>query len=523
MIQTDPFNVPQSGPDQIGVLDIGSNSIRFVIYDLYGSHFTPVYNEKVLAGLGRGLKETGRLSEDGKRITLDNLTRFKAIADARGLFDPGNGGIRIAATAAMRVATDARDFIKDIELKTGLRVEPISGLEEARLSALGLLAGNPGAQGLALDLGGASLEIIHLEEASPGARVSLPLGPFDFVGADLRGADYADLKPKLEKVLDAAATDPKTPPEIQSFLSGKMPLPTLHLIGGAWRNLGTIHMSRHSYPLRTLQRYRLGRQAASHLANWAWRDGKADLFDWPGLRAQRAETLPFSGLLLDCLIARTRPKVVEVSLTGLREGVVFDSLPDAVKERDPLLDGCRDFASGSLQSEYFGPPLMAFVDGIADALPPAFDHGTDQRLRQAACLLAGLGKNLHPDYRADVVFQNVLYAPIAGLSHPMRTWLALSQFRSVSHSKSAPNKRAVETLLNDDQIRSAEVLGAAIRLAIVATGRTPELVSELSLSVDNGTLTLRSQTAELLTEQVTFRLRKLAEKLDMPYSTISSF
>jgi exopolyphosphatase/guanosine-5'-triphosphate,3'-diphosphate pyrophosphatase len=516
LISTDPFNVPSSGPDQIGVLDIGSNSIRFVIYDIYGSHFTPVYNEKVLAGLGRGLKETGRLSEDGKRITLDNLTRFQAIAEARGLFETGNGGIRIAATAAMRVAKDAADFIADIHAKTGLDVVPISGLEEARLSALGLLAGNPLAKGIALDLGGASLEIIQLTEAGPGPRVSLPLGPFEFIGADLRGADYRALRPDLEARLDDASLLSDLSDDLAAVLRGDRPVETLHLIGGAWRNLATIHMGRSDYPLRTLQSYRLLPDEAAALAQWAYTNGKAELLDWPGLRAQRAETLPYSGLLLDCLLSRLMPKSVDLSLTGLREGIVFDSLPRAVQMRDALLDGCRDFASGTLQSEFFGVPLMDFIDGIAEALPIAFDPKTDARLRQAACLLAGLGKNLHPDYRAEVVFQNVLYAPIAGLSHPMRTWLALSQFRSVSHSKSAPNKRAVETLLNADQIRSAEVLGSAIRLAIVATGRTPELVSALRLAVEGGTLTLRSDKAALLTEQVTFRLAKLADKLGLP-------
>ena len=482
------------------MLDIGSNSIRFVVYDIYGFHFTPVYNEKVLAGLGRGLKETGRLSEEGKRTALDVLARFKAIADARGL-----GPIRIAATAAMREADDAPDFIQDIRSRTGLVVEPISGPEEARLSALGLLAGDPKATGLAADLGGASLELIRLDNGQPGERISLPLGPFEAVGADLRGADYAALKPQIEAELAPAL----------ARLGG---VKALHLIGGAWRNLANIHMGRSLYPLRTLQNYRVDPLDAALLSRWAYSEGRGLLFDWPGLRQQRAETLPYSGLLLACLLDGLRPDRVEVSLTGLREGVVVDSLPESVRARDPLLDGCRDFATGMLQSEYFGRPLMDLVDSIGAVLPLAFDPDSDARLRKAACLLAGLGKNLHPDYRAELVFENVLYAPIAGLSHPMRVWLALTQFRSVSRSRTPPNARAVELLLKPEQVRAAEALGDVIRLAIVATGRTPELVRELSLSVKDGLLDLDSMRPDLLTEQVAFRLRKLADRLDMGYS-----
>ena len=501
---SDPFHVPDAFPEQLGVLDIGSNSIRFVVYDVYGAHFTPVYNEKVLAGLGRGLKETGRLSDAGKRAALDSLRRFRAIAEARNL-----PGIRIAATAAMREASDAPEFIAQIREHTGLEVVPISGPEEARLSALGLLTADPDATGLAADLGGASLELIQLEDGAPGERVSLPLGPFDFVGADLRGAEYSRLAPALDAAL-APALDVLGDAD------------TLHLIGGAWRNLASVHMSRTLYPLRTLQSFRLDALDAERLAGWAHTDGANTLFTWPGMRKARAETLPYSGLLLERLLRIVRPATVQFSLTGLREGVVWSCLPAEVDGRDALLDGCRDFASGSLQSETFGAPLMAFVDGIADALPAAFDPVMDTRLRHAACLLAGLGKNLHPDYRAELVFDTVLYAPISGLDHAMRAWLALSQFRSVSRSRTPPNRRAVELLLSDAQVNAAEALGSVIRLAIVATGRTPELVSALSLHVNGNTLVLHSTDPSLLTEQVGFRLAKLADRLGMADYSLSA-
>lgn len=496
---TDPFNVPD-GPEQVGVLDIGSNSIRFVVYDIYGSHFTPIYNEKVLAGLGRGLKETGRLSAEGKVMALASLRRFQAIVSARGLEH-----LYIGATAAMREASDAPAFIEQILRETGLRVTPIAGEEEARLSALGLLAGDPDAVGLGADLGGASLELMQVAGGAPGARVSLPLGPFEAVGSDLRGADYDALIPMIDAELDALPDD---------LLASE----TLFLIGGAWRNLMSIHMSRTHYPLRTLQAYSLGPQEADQLARWAYQDGRDQLFDWPGLRLQRSETLPFSGLLLSRLIQRIRPSKIVVSLTGLREGLVFDGLPEAARSRDALLDGCRDFAAGFLQSEYFGQPLMAFIEGVSDILPTAFDPQIDARLRQASCLLAGLGKNLHPDYRAELVFENVLYAPIAGLDHPQRVWLALTLFRSISRARKAPNARAVELLLSETQIRAAEALGSMIRLAIIATGRTPELVPEFSLTLGEGVLHLGSTRTDLLTEQVEFRLSKLAALLALDYS-----
>ena len=435
------------------------------------------------------------MSDDGKRLALNSLSRFKSIADARGLKD-----ILIGATAAMREAEDAADFIKDIRRHTGLNVVPISGKEEARLSALGLLSGDPDAAGLAADLGGASLELIRIDDQKPGKRISLPLGPFDAVGRDLRKADYKALIPEIDAGLadlPAAFSDMKT----------------LYLIGGAWRNLTAIHMNRSLYPLKTMQNYALDPLDAALLARWAYNEGRKQLFNWPGLRLRRAETLPYSGLLLERLIRVVQPRRIEVSLTGLREGLVFDHLPKSVQARDALLDGCRDFASGFLQSELFGSPLMAFVEAITDLLPTAFNKRTDRRLRQAACLLAGLGKNLHPDYRAELIFEDVLYAPISGLSHPERVWLALTLFRSVSRNRKPPNVPAVDRLLNEDQIAAAGALGDVIRLAIVATGRTPDLVDALHLSNEEGELVLRSDVPDLMTEQVEFRLRKLADRL----------
>lgn len=500
---SDPFTVPE-GPDQVGVLDIGSNSIRFVVYDIYGSHFTPVYNEKVLAGLGRGLKETGCLSKDGKRSALAALKRFQSILNARGLEH-----LHIGATAAMREADDAPDFIAEIEKTTGMKVMPISGEEEARLSALGLLAGDPDAVGIGADLGGASLELMRVENGEPGERLSLLLGPFEAIGSDLRGADYEALIPEIDKALS------ELPPSLSST-------DTLFLIGGAWRKLAAIEMGRTLYPLKTLQSYALDPLDAARLAKWAYTNGKEQLFDWPGTRVERAETLPYSGLLLSRLIEAIRPSRIVVSLTGLREGLVFDGLPDEARARDTLLDGCRDFATGLLQSEYFGQPLMAFVERVSDILPEAFGPEIDQRLRRASCLLAGLGKNLHPDYRAEMVFEDVLYAPIAGLDHPQRVWLALTLFRSISRTKSSPNQRAVEMLLTQDQIFAADVLGELIRLAIVATGRTPELIGCFHLTREGSTLILRSEDPALLTDQVEFRLSRLASKMSLEYAMTSA-
>ncbi len=493
---------------EVGVVDIGSNSVRLVIYDIFGAHFTPVYNEKVLAGLGRALKKTGRLSEEGKELTLQALHRFDRIAKARGL-----PPLIFGATAALRVAKDAAEFLEQIRLETGITITPISGDEEARLSAMGLMSMHPRAQGLAADLGGASLELVEINRyestSNIGTRKSLPLGPFDLIGDNL--SNLTD-----EKIQKAQT-------KIRNYLSKHKALinkgrdETLYLIGGAWRNLAAIHQSYNNYPLRTLQGYTMPPEVATVHSRWAYGDGRETVLRWPGMRRRRAETLPYSGILLDILIDIVKPKSVVISQSGLREGLVQNAIPEAQRDRDPLFDGCRAFAKGSLQTENFGRPLIRFMDPIKPLLPTVFSLNNDKRIIKAACLMAGIGKDLHPDYRPEAIFAAVLYAPVAGLTHEERAFLALCLFRSYSSSRTVPTPDIMEALLTPEQRKVARMVGATIRLGIVATGRSSELLDAFTVSKQENLLVLDVDPKEraLISEQVFFRLKKLAQQLGL--------
>jgi len=468
--------LPQPAPKpgrRLGVIDIGSNSVRFVIYGLYGSAFFPIYNEKVLAGLGRDLRETGRLSETGKQETLRALKRFRALVDAR-LLSP----VLIAATAAMRDGEDAPDFRERVEDVTRFDIKPTSGREEARLAALGVLAGDRRSQGLVCDLGGASLEFVQVAGGKVGDGVTTNLGPFQVMGDDLtEDFDAARYRQTIDTALssiDLGNTD------------------TAYLVGGAWRNLMKVHQERTGYPLAILQGYSLPAQDALEFCRWAYGEGRAEVAGWSGISARRRETLPYGALALEAVITHFAPRQIRVSATGLREGLVADYLGELRNRRSPLIDGCRDLARGNLQAEGFATPLGRFLAPIDQHLPSAFDPENEARLRKAARHLAGMGKGLHPDYRAELVFEQVLYAPIAGLLHSERAYLAHIMHNCYTFALTTSDETAVEHLLTANQRRAARIYGAAIRLAVAACGRTPELLSELSLSWD-GSVSITAQ------------------------------
>lgn len=485
-----------------GVLDIGSNSVRLVIYDVYGSSFVPIYSEKIHAGLGRELAKTGRLSPEGCRQTQGALKRFALICDAQSVQN-----VLIAATAAMREAKDAADYVKTIKSETGFDLTPISGQEEARLSAMGLIAAMPRAKGIAADLGGASLELISVTNHQPAKGYSFPLGPFPMGGTDLKDGRFSpkDLRAKINAVLDGGAAP-------RGALAGQ----TLYLIGGAWRNLALIHQQKRDYPLGTMQGYEMSVFDALEMANWAYGAGRAEVMHWPGIAMRRSETLPYGALMLSALIERFTPNRVVVSRTGLREGMIYDALSPEQRARDALLDGCRDLAAGNLQGgASFARPLFKFLEPASRAFPPVFPAVDEDRLRRAACILAGMGKGLHPSYRAALIFEDVLYAPLSGLTHKERSYLALILFRSITGKQSPPNERAVQLLLSPAEQTAASIYGLAIRLAVVASGRSASLLRQLTLRIQDGQpiLTTSDSHQNLNGPRTRLRLKRLKDAL----------
>ena len=476
---------------RLGVIDIGSNSVRFVIYALYGASFFPVYNEKILAGLGRNLRETEKLSADGKRETLRALARFRALVDARAL-----SPVLIAATAAMRDGGDALEFREAVRDATRFDIAPISGAEEARLAALGVLAGDRRANGLVCDLGGASLEFVRVAGGEVGAGVSTNLGPFQVVGDDLAGG----FDPDAYRATLAATLAPIDLGDVD----------VAYLVGGAWRNLMKVHQERSGYPLHILQGYSVSRDEALAFCRWAYGEGRNAIASWQGISSRRRETLPYGALALEAVIRKFQPSEVRVSSTGLREGLVADHLGELRHTRSALIDGCRDLARGNLQAEGFAVPLGRFLAPIEAHLPSAFAPQSEARLRRAARHLAGMGKGLHPDYRAELVFEQVLYAPIAGLLHAERAYLAHIMHNCYTFGLGTSNEAAMDHLLTPAQRQAARCYGAAIRLAVAASGRTPELLGEMVLSwEDEVRLKARAPYQALDGIRVDHRLAKL--------------
>jgi exopolyphosphatase/guanosine-5'-triphosphate,3'-diphosphate pyrophosphatase len=455
-------------PRRFGVVDLGSNSVRLVVFEGLSRNPLPIFNEKAVLGLGRGLQQTGRLNEAAIEPALTVLGRYAAVANAMGA-DP----IEILATAATRDAGNGRDFIAAINARLpDIPVHVLSGREEGALSADGVLLGFAGADGVLGDMGGGSLELVELDHGRMGQAASLPLGALRL--ADRAGGEAA----KARAIVESDLAD------VPWLKRGEGR--DLFLVGGAWRALARMHIAQTSYPLSIVHHYVLPREEARDLAGVVAKADRKLLEKMPGAPAKRLQDMPFAAVVLRRLLRMTGARRVVFSANGLREGWYARLLPREVREEDPLRAAGHELAARYGRDPELAPALAAWT-------APLFDGESPEAalLREAACWIADIGSHDHPDYRAEQAFYRVLRQPGVGVDHHQRAFLALVAALRYEADADAPFLAAARPLLDAAALRRAEALGAALRLAFTLSGGTPVLLAGTALRRVGAELRLR--------------------------------
>lgn len=433
------FNDPLARAlSRVGVVDVGSNSVRMVVFD--GAARSPAYfyNEKVMCGLGKGLAETGRLNPQGRVRALAALRRFALLAEGMQI-DP----LTVIATAATREATDGPEFQAEVLRQTGLRLHVIDGDEEARLSAQGVLLGWPDAKGIVCDIGGNSMELARIGDGQVGQRLSTPLGPFRLqqISADprKRRAHVAGVLRQAQAHLQSAGE-------------------RIYLVGGSWRVIARLDMERRDYPLTVLHEYRMTPKGLTETLDWLATADLAALRGRTGTSAERMELVPLACEVLRELVTHFAPSEIDVSAYGIREGLLYERMPDALRARDPLIEAAWMSEMVQARIPGFGKKLFAFL------LPLFAGAGTERlRLVKAACLLHDTSWRAHPDFRAEACFDNATRANLGGLDHPGRVFLGLALLHRYRNSRSGSRLEPMFRLLSEEEKQAAEVLGKAMR------------------------------------------------------------
>jgi exopolyphosphatase/guanosine-5'-triphosphate,3'-diphosphate pyrophosphatase len=500
-----PFGRPLfDGPEaralsRVGVVDIGSNSVRMVVFD--GAARSPAYffNEKVMCGLGARLSETGHLNPEGRSRALAALHRFSLLAEGMEL-----PGLSIVATAAMREASDGPEFVAQIEEETGLKVWVIDGREEARLSAQGVLLGWPGSYGLVCDIGGASMELAEIKDGAVGRRATSPLGPQRFM--KLEGGVKARAK-YIRKEVKALADKMGTQRD------------RLFLVGGSWRAIARIDMQRRAYPLHVQHEYRMDAAAVTETAAFIATADLEALRVECSVSSARMALVPFAAEVLQEVVARFKPKDIAISSYGIREGLLYEQMPQALRDRDPLIEACRFAEAKDARLPGFGRVLYHFVKPLF----PEADE-TQKRLIRAACLLHDVSWRSHPDYRAEVCFEYATRANLGGLKHWERVFIGLSLLHRYRNKREGSRFEDLFALLSGTHQREAEILGKAMRLgAMLWMGKGHE--GEIALEWDPKTrvlvLRLAAHALPLYGEVTEARFKSLGAALDAKDVTVA--
>jgi exopolyphosphatase/guanosine-5'-triphosphate,3'-diphosphate pyrophosphatase len=453
---------PALGEGRVGIIDIGSNSIRLVIYDGPARIPAILFNEKVMAGLGKGVSRDGTLDGQAMERALASLMRFKRLAEQMGVGQP-----RTVATAAVREASNGRMFL-DRVMELGLSVELLSGEDEARMAGLGVLAAIPEADGIVGDLGGGSLELVRIANGEVLQTSSFPFGVLRLDAVKAKGPRA--LGAIVEKALRKSG-----------WIGQGKGLP-FYMVGGSWRSLARVDMYLNDYPLPIVHHYRMEQANAQHLVRVLAQLDKKRLRNVIGLSGSRIPMLKHGATLLSHVTRHLGSSELIVSAYGLREGLLYSNLSDFLSAQDPLIASARE--EGRRQGRF--PEHGDLLDRW---LAPMFagEDGVDARLRHAACLLADVSWRAHPEFRAERGLDIALHGNWVGVDARGRGMMAHALYVSFAGPGVAP---IVAQLCTVQDLITAERWGLAIRLAQRLSGGVADALIGSHIAIDGQHLTL---------------------------------
>jgi exopolyphosphatase/guanosine-5'-triphosphate,3'-diphosphate pyrophosphatase len=476
----------------IAVFDIGSNSVRLVAYEGLTRSPTPIFNEKVLAGLGREVQTSGLLAPDAVEKALGALMRFRALCHTMGV-----QRVWAIATAACRDARNGRAFIAEAQRICGTKIDVLSGRREAELSALGVVSGIYKADGIVGDLGGRRLELAEVQGHRIRPAVTLPFG-----GLALQDISARSLK-NAARIVERALAD------VRVLREGRGR--NFYAVGGTWRALSRLHMWQTGYPLHVMHGYVIPAKEASEFSRLVQRVDPNTMSQIEIVAEARRPLLAYAAVVLEHIVRISRPRQVVMSALGVREGLLYSLLGEKEKKRDALIAAAHELNVLRSRSPRHGEELAEWADRFM-ASTGIDETREEKRLRHAACLLGDIGWRAHPDYRGEQSLNVIAHAAFVGVDHPGRAFLALAvYFRHVglNDDELSPHVRELATTRMIDRAR---ILGAVMRVAYLVSAAMPGVLPHAPMRVERGKLKLRlnGRYAAIEGERVFARLRQLA-------------
>ncbi len=485
---------PRKRKATVAVIDIGSNSVRLVVYEALERSLITIFNEKALCGLGREVQSTGLLAPDAVERALMALRRFRALCRIQQV-----GKVYAIATAACRDASNGPDFIAQAERLCGVKIEILSGPREAKLSALGVISGIHKPDGIVGDLGGGSLELIDVRGNAVRSGVTLPLGSLA-----LQDSSHKSLK-RAERIVQSDLLD------VAQLKAGRGR--TFYAVGGTWRALARIHIIQSGYPLGVMHGYSVPAAEALEFARRLRRLAATDLLANIEVIAEaRRPLLTYGALVLEYVIRVARPKAIMFSTFGVREGLLYSMLPEAERAKDGLLTAAQELNELLSRSARHARELIEWTDRFVRVVKLR-ETEEDRRLRHAACLLSDIGWRVHPDHRGEQTMTQIINGNFGDISHQGRAFVGLAVFyRYAGLSEENQPPPIIQDLVTAAMLERARVLGAAFRVAHLISAARPGVLPATHFRSEGRKLMLvfEHRMVDLVADRVGGRFKQLA-------------
>ncbi len=487
--------------DCIGVLDIGSNSVRLVVYEHFGRTLTPLFNEKANCALGRGVAKSGRIAPENASRALKAIARFGLVVKLMKVEN-----VHVIATSAVREAVNGKKFMAGVELLMETKGHILSGEEEAHYAARGIVFGMPDFSGVVGDLGGGSLELSMVGSKKDFSGETYPLGAIrletDSGGALSMAMKIA--KKHLEKspVLDAKGHE------------------TFCAIGGTWRAFASLMQVRSQYPLHMVQNYRVRAGDALELCHEIV-DNAGNVTGIEAVSRGRRYLLAYGAVVMASVLERGNFKHIVFSSHGVREGYLFERLEEKEARRDPLIVASEEICHLRARSVAHANELVEFTRRFIEKTGEK-ESFAQRRLRHAACLLSDIGWRGHRDYRGEQSVDLVAYSALIGVDHPGRAFMAeilAVRYMGLNHKSSS--QKLFELMGAKAQYR-ARTIGALVRLAYVLSGAMPQILPKVDFEITQKKLVLMipGEYSFLDSLRLQSRLAQLAQHIKMDHSEI---
>ena len=491
MLPQSQGRLPDRSP--ISIIDIGSNSIRLVVYEGIARSPTVLFNEKMLAGLGRGIVSTGKLDPEGVTRAVEEFGRFRAVSDQAGAKE-----LYVIATAAAREAVNGPDFIHRAEQILGTEIRVLSGREEAHYSALGVISGFHPADGIAGDLGGGSLELVDVKGEDIGDGITLPLG----------GLRLQDMAKNSLATAAKIARDELARAKLLKGGEGR----AFYAVGGTWRNLARLHMYATNYPLAVMHHYELGIESSLPFLRQVARGETDKIKGIEGVSKSRRALLPYGAAVLLEIIAAMKPSKVVVSALGVREGFLYSLLSPQEQRADPLISAAEELALLRARSVTHARELADWT-GHSFSVFGIDETEEEMRYRRAACLVADIGWRAHPEYRGTQSLNIIAHASFIGVDHPGRAFLALTNYFRHEGVFNDAGAAEIAALATPRYLERARLLGAMMRVVYLLSASMPGVIPRLKWERrpnDSLALVVPREFATLAGERPAGRMAQLA-------------